>query len=291
MKVRLRRAAAYLTAILLLSLCACSSPNTVARRGDAKEKGLELEVYFFAAGKADAILLTTEKSAVLIDCGKKGFGQTILEELNARGITRIDYLIITHFDQDHVGGAAKVINSIPIGCVVQNDRPGNSEAYEKYLRALDKAKVEPFTVNDSLTFVLDDVSFTVDPPQKDSYKHDNSNNSSLIVTVSCGEKTLLFMGDVQTERLKEFISTKAIDCDLLKLPHHGGADMEMEELITATMPEYAVICCSREEPDTTSSMQILREYGVSTFMTSEAPVQVTCDGSSLTVQYEQEKGS
>ena len=67
--------------------------------------------------------------------------------------------------------------------------------------------------------------------------------------------------------------------------------MEMEELITATMPEYAVICCSREEPDTTSSMQILREYGVSTFMTSEAPVQVTCDGSSLTVQYEQEKGS
>ena len=205
-----------MTAILLLSLCACSSPNTVARRGDAKEKGLELEVYFFAAGKADAILLTTEKSAVLIDCGKKGFGQTILEELNARGITRIDYLIITHFDQDHVGGAAKVINSIPIGCVVQNDRPGNSEAYEKYLRALDKAKVEPFTVNDSLTFVLDDVSFTVDPPQKDSYKHDNSNNSSLIVTVSCGEKTLLFMGDVQTERLKEFISTKAIDCDLLK---------------------------------------------------------------------------
>lgn len=280
-----------MTAILLLSLCACSSPNTVARRGDAKEKGLELEVYFFAAGNADAILLTTEKSAVLIDCGKKGFGQTILEELNARGITRIDYLIITHFDQDHVGGAAKVINSIPIGCVVQNDRPGNSEAYEKYLRALDKAKVEPFTVNDSLTFVLDDVSFTVDPPQKDSYKHDNSNNSSLIVTVSCGEKTLLFMGDVQTERLKEFISTKAIDCDLLKLPHHGGADMEMEELITATMPEYAVICCSREEPDTTSSMQILREYGVSTFMTSEAPVQVTCDGSSLTVQYEQEKGS
>ena len=232
-----------------------------------------------------------EGSAVLIDCGKKGFGQTILEELNARGITRIDYLIITHFDQDHVGGAAKVINSIPIGCVVQNDRPGNSEAYEKYLRALDKAKVEPFTVNDSLTFVLDDVSFTVDPPQKDSYKHDNSNNSSLIVTVSCGEKTLLFMGDVQTERLKEFISTKAIDCDLLKYPHHGGADMEMEELITATMPEYAVICCSREEPDTTSSMQILREYGVSTFMTREAPVQVTCDGSSLTVQYEQEKGS
>ena len=280
-----------MTAILLLSLCACSSPNTVARRGDAKEKGPELEVYFFAAGKADAILLTTEKSAVLIDCGKKGFGQTILEELNARGITRIDYLIITHFDQDHVGGAAKVINSIPIGCVVQNDRPGNSEAYEKYLRALDKAKVEPFTVNDSLTFVLDDVSFTVDPPQKDSYKHDNSNNSSLIVTVSCGEKTLLFLGDVQTERLKEFISTKAIDCDLLKHPHHGGADMEMEELITATMPEYAVICCSREEPDTTSSMQILREYGVSTFMTSEAPVQVTCDGSSLTVQYEQEKGS
>ena len=130
----LRRTVSCILLLLLLFLmCGCSSSSGAASAEEKAESKLSLDVYFFAAGKADAILLTTEKSAVLIDCGEKGFGQTILEKLSEKKIDRIDYLIVTHFDQDHVGGAAKVINNFPIGTVLQSNCPKDSEEYEKYV--------------------------------------------------------------------------------------------------------------------------------------------------------------
>ena len=276
-----RTVSCILLFILLFMLCGCSSPSAFS----ASEAEPSLNVYFFAAGKADAILLTTENAAVLIDCGEKGFGQTILDYLSKQGIERLDYLIVTHFDQDHVGGAAKVINNFSIGTVLQSNRPKDSEEYEKYVKALESAGLEPVTVSETTDFSLDGVGISVDPPRKDNYKDDDSNNSSLVVTVTCGEKTLLFMGDAETERLTEYLSYTTLDCDLIKIPHHGGEDEQMDELIAATRPEYAVICCSDEEPDISATLSVLDRFGVQVFLTSEAPVMVTCDGKELTVSY------
>ena len=104
--------AALLCAALLLS--GCGQATLVADTAS----GTKLEVYCFSAGKADAFLLYTEESAVLIDCGEKGFGKEILAYMEEAGIESLDYLIITHFDKDHVGGAAKVINSTPVETVL-----------------------------------------------------------------------------------------------------------------------------------------------------------------------------
>ena len=204
--VLFKAAILFLAALLLLS--GCSGADAAAEAcemllSEVSETGTDLEVCCFQAGKADALLLTTENHTVLIDCGVKGYGQTILDELAARGIDRIDYLIITHFDQDHVGGAAKVINNIEVGTALQSNCPKDSTEHEKYVKALNTAGIEPVTVTNVYEFVLDGVLFSVDPPRKSSYSEDDSNNSSLIVTVRNGDNVLLFMGDAQTERLEE----------------------------------------------------------------------------------------
>ena len=62
-----------------------------------------LNLWCFQAGKADAFLLWNESGTVLIDTGESGFGKEILKKLQELGIQRLDYLIITHFDKDHVG--------------------------------------------------------------------------------------------------------------------------------------------------------------------------------------------
>ena len=77
-----RAVSCILLLLLLLTMCGCSSSSGAASAEEKAESKLSFDVYFFAAEKADAILLTTEKSAVLIDCGEKGFGQTILEKLS-----------------------------------------------------------------------------------------------------------------------------------------------------------------------------------------------------------------
>ena len=160
-KTAVRRVSLLLAAVLLLSLCGCGTtaqPSAAAAQRDAASA--PLAVWFFDAGKADAILLTTENTAVLIDCGEKGFGGTITDELAARGIDRLDLLIVTHFDRDHVGGAAKVIGSVEVGTVLQSNSPKDSSEYRKYIRALKKAGIEPLTVRETLSFEFDGVRAT-----------------------------------------------------------------------------------------------------------------------------------
>ena len=107
-----------------------------------------LRVYCFSAGKADAMLLYTDNSAVLIDTGRKGFGKEILAYLEAEGISSLDKMIITHFDKDHVGGAAKLLHNIPIGEVLQSNYPKESEEYESGIVA--QEMLRGYTYHDSV---------------------------------------------------------------------------------------------------------------------------------------------
>ena len=281
------RPAILLLVCLLLTACGCTSANTAADAGTLKnESGVPLEVYVFDAGKADAILLTTKNGTVLIDCGVKGFGQTILDHLAGKGVSRIDYLIVTHFDQDHVGGAAKVINNFPVGTVLQSNQPKDSEEYAKYLKALNNANLEAVTVREDYHFVLDGVLFSVNPPRKSDYQRDDSNNSSLIVTVYNGENVLLFMGDAEEERLLEYLKASPVDCDLLKLPHHGANDAMTDDLIAAVKPELAVITCSDEARESENTMALLADAGAESFLTRVSAVKISSDGSNVAAEYE-----
>jgi len=273
-----RKAALLLVLAALVTLGACGA-------APAESAGTELNVYCFSAGKADAFLLWTEDSAVLIDCGEKGFGQTILEKLTELGITKLDYLIITHFDKDHVGGAATVLDGIEVGTVLQTGTLKESSQVEKYLAALESAGLTAVTVGETMTFTLDGVSYTVDPPRKQSYDESESNNASLIVAVENGENRLLFLGDAEEERLEEFLAGSWGTFDFVKLPHHGRLDARTAELIEATSPAYAVITSSEEEPEDREVLDLLDAAGTVTFLTRTGPVLVRSDGTALTVSY------
>lgn len=283
MRASVRHAAAALLCLLLL--CACGSAPAPAERAAGGETALS--VYCFDAGKADAFLLSTKRSAVLIDCGEKGFGKEILAYMEDAGIERLDCLIVTHFDKDHVGGAAKVLNSVPVDTVLQSNRPKDSEQYEKYLKALDGAGIEAQTVRETLRFTLDGIEYAVDPPRQAEYSSDSSNNSSLIVSVRNGANTLLFTGDAEDERTAEFLGENHETYELLKLPHHGRWQSTLPALIASVKPAYAVITSSDEEPEDEETMALLAQVGVETYLTREGPVLFRCDGREIRVETEE----
>jgi len=97
-------AALMLTALLLFG-CVTARPYT--------ETG-HVEILVFGIGRSDAILITTENHAMLIDTGSREHGPLIVEYLQRKDIDKIDYLIITHFDSDHVGGAYILISEIDV---------------------------------------------------------------------------------------------------------------------------------------------------------------------------------
>ena len=275
-----RLAAILLAGALLLS--GCSRSGTEA--APVGETTGELEIHFFDAGKADAILLTTQNSAVLIDTGEKGFGKTISAYLAEKGVERLDYLIVTHFDKDHVGGAAKVLNDISVGTVLQSNQPKDSDEYENYLNALTAVGIEPVTVRETYGFSLSGVSYTVDPPRQKAYDEDSSNNSSLIVTVTNGDNRFLFAGDAQTERLGEFLDTNTTVFDVLKLPHHGKDEPLLDALLASTKPTYAIITSSDDEPESEAVVETLQSAGITVLRTRNGAVTLLSDGTKLSAR-------
>ena len=265
--------------LLLTSGCAAGGGKAAA------PEGTELEIYCFQAGKADAFLLTTGSSAVLIDTGETKLGSELLSHLAEAGIDRLDCLLITHFDKDHVGGAAAVLAGIPVDRVLQSNCPKDSDEYAAYTAALAEAGLSPVTVTETYAFTLDGVCYTVDPPRKDDYEDSDSNNSSLIVTVENGKNRLLFSGDAETERLAEFIAYSGRSCDFLKVPYHGHAQEGLAELIASVKPAVAVITSSEKEPEDEETLELLEEAGAEVYLTRVAPVRIVSDGETITAEY------
>ena len=244
----------------------------------------ELSVYFFQAGKADAILLSTAEHTILIDCGLKGYGKTVVNYLKQRRIDTVDCLIISHFDKDHVGGAAKVINKLSVGRILQNDFMKDSKECENYLKAVDKAEIVPETVTEAISFTYDGVSFDVSPARAE-YPEKTSNNRSLVVSVTTGETDLLFAGDIETDRIADYVSDNKRTYEFLKVPHHGKEEPAMKELLTSVQPGYAVITSSDDDPESEQVMSDIYDAGAEVFLTRVDPVMLTTDGSDLKVYY------
>ena len=243
----------------------------------------ELCIHVFEFGKADAYLISAGDSAVLIDSGESGAGKLIVQYMKEQGIRDLDCLILTHFDKDHVGGAAKVLKSVPVQRVLQSNSPRDSKQMEKYLKALDQADFEAETVREAVTFSLGGAEFTVYPPQKEDYDKDPSNNSSLVTSVKFGENSFLFTGDSESARLAEDLGLDLGKYDLLQIPHHGEWDMLLVSLVRATDPYLAVITSSEEEPEDKRTLQLLEQEGVEALLSREGELDIVSNGTEISV--------
>lgn len=267
-----------MAAALLLTASACGTSGKAADN--------ELKVLFFNAGKADAVLLYTDESAVLIDSGESGYGQRILAAMADAGIESLDAMIITHFDKDHVGGAAEVLSGIDVKQVLTSNYPKESDEYSAFVKALEEADLNASVISgsDAYELVLDGVSYSVDGPDREVYDSNPSNNSSLIISVTYGDTSFLFAGDAQNDRIEEYLQDHAGTYDVLKVPYHGNYQKKLKDLLASASPVTAVITCSASEGGEEKTLQLLDEAGISTYLTWQGDILVRSDGTSVTVQ-------
>ena len=97
-------------------------------------------VTFYDMGKADAALITAEDgSRILIDAGTNKGGKKLAERFAEEGIERLDAMIITHFDKDHVGGADKILESVSVARVIVPQYEKESKQYAQFMEALEQS--------------------------------------------------------------------------------------------------------------------------------------------------------
>ena len=294
-----KKITALALASLLLFISGCGSSKTDSSAAEsvgtestkaeiAGKEASSLTVRFLRVGKADAMIMTCGGETLVLDTGESDDGEELTEKLTAAGADRVDYLIITHFDKDHVGGAAELLEHFDVGTVYLPDYEGTSGEYAAFMAALSENDITPVRLDEDVSFSFGDAEVTINPPS--SYEitdaaADYDNNFSLITTIAHGDNTLLFMGDAETARIAEFLDSSPAACDLIKLPHHGEKEKMLDALLAAVKPRWAVITCSSAAPEASSTMKTLAAAGVETYLTRLGAVRIRSDGETMTVEY------
>ena len=240
-----------------------------------------LNVRFFDAGKADAILLRTENSAVLIDSGKSKMGKKLLDYFEAAGIEALDAMIITHFDKDHVGGADKLLESMPIERVYMPDYEGEGKQYEQFLEALADSGAQATRLSENTMLEIGGVSYAIDVANADNYGPGEENDFSLVTSARYGGVSFLFAGDAENPRLAELIEEGNLAHDVLKVPHHGRAEDLSAAFFTAVSPKYAIITSDADEREDAAVVAWLEADGAQVYLTRKGDVQCATDGTTI----------
>lgn len=244
---------------------------------------------YFDVGKGDAILIETQEHTMLIDTGYDKTYEVIQNYLSGQEIRKLDYLVITHFDKDHVGGADWIVKDFEVGQILQPDYEPDTGQYQEYCAALEESGLRPLALTETMRFDLDDAEFCVYPPQKETYEEED-NDFSLVISMMYGEKSFLFAGDSEEERLDELLEQTDFDLphDVLKVPHHGKWKDNSEDFLRAVSPGVAVITCSKDQPPGNKLYGMLTELGTEVYLTSDGTVTCLCDGKTVQMIQDQE---
>ena len=266
-----------LTAILLGALLTLAACGALANA---------LTVEFFDVGKADAMLITTPQGMrILIDAATNKEGKALAERFDRAGITRIDMMIITHYDKDHVGGADKLLKELDVGTVVMPVYDKESKQHAQFEEALAATEgVEEIRMGRVETRVFEPepgVTFSVTSAHREDYGEDEENDFSLAVRLCYGGTRFFFTGDAESARQLELLAEGDIACDVLKVPYHGRFETSSQAFLTACGPEIAFITDSEDEPASALVTGMLEAMGAQVFCAKDGGLLVTSDGETV----------
>lgn len=250
----------------------------------------QLSVHFIDVGQGDCELLSTSEGTVLIDSGTTE-SQYELSSYLSQNVTEIDYLILTHPHEDHIGGAAQVIRDISVKNVIMPDAVSDSAAFERLLDAMEEKSITGIVAEAGDEYTLGDLKLTLLSPISEEY--DDTNNYSIVLRADYGEDSFLFTGDAETlveNELLENYPVSALDCDVLKVGHHGSNTSSSEKFLDAVTPDIAVIGVGKDNDyghPKENILERLNKYCSRILRTdTDGTVILTSEGQGITVAAE-----
>ncbi len=265
---------------------ASSQPNTGAP-STTTQTSANVTIKFIDVGQGEAILIALPEKTVLIDAGPTGSAPKIAQVLQELGRDKIDYLVATHPDEDHIGGMADVISSTQIGTIYAPNKTNNTATYRKFLTAIQNNNLQ-ITLAEAGTIIDQTDSYKLEIlwPKKDANFPD-TNDYSIIIKLTVGNKTFLFTGDAPTSAI---LDSNPGHIDVLKVSHHGSRTGTTEVLIHKLSPTYAVVSYALDNSyghPMQSVLNALRKHSVEVWGTgANGTITITCDGTNIDISGE-----
>ena len=263
-----------------------SQPDTSAPSATTQTNA-NVTIKFIDVGQGEAILIALPEKTMLIDAGPTGSAPKIAQVLQELGRDKIDYLVATHPDEDHIGGMADVISNTQIGTIYAPNKTNNTATYRKFLTAIQNNNLQ-ITLAEAGTIIdqTDGYKLEILWPKKDANFPD-TNDYSIIIKLTVGNKTFLFTGDAPTNAI---LNSNPGHIDVLKLSHHGSRTGTTEVLIHKLSPTYAVLSYAVDNSyghPMQSVLNALHKHSVEVWGTgANGTITITCDGTNIDISGE-----
>lgn len=230
----------------------------------------DMAVHFINVGQGLAILVQSGGENLLYDGGNRAHADEVVQYLKNQQVETIDYMISSHYDEDHLGGLVKCLDNFEVEHILGSDYVHTSELFNTFMNTATAHAiiVEYPSVGDTYEFGTG--SFTVMAPNGISQ---NSNDNSVVIRLVNGNNSFMFMGDAEETSEQDMISTGMnLDCDVLSLGHHGSASSTTWDLLEASTPSWAVISCGQDNSyghPSAETMGKLKDMDIPVFRTDD----------------------
>ncbi len=241
---------AVMLSVLLIILSGCTEDTSSAPSISFPEEDI-ITAYFLDVGQGDSSFFELpDGKTLLVDGANPGDGDEISEYIKNLGWEKIDFLVATHPHADHIGGLDTVIEEFEIGeifapKIASEDIP-TTKTYERFLLAVKNKgmKMQAARAGKTLFEGEDYKAECLAPATEDA---DNLNNYSVVFKLTYGNQSFLLTGDAESSVEKEILESGAdINCDILKVPHHGSSTSNTLEFLQAASPKVAIISCGAD---------------------------------------------
>lgn len=245
-----------------------------------------LRITFLDVGQGDGVLIQVPQGAVLVDEGPPE--AHVADQVRRLGVRRLAAIVLTHPQRDHVGGAAEVLEELPVGVALDPEIPAPSAEEQSAKAAAQRSDVRFVTARAGDTFRLGRLRLRVLWPDDPGLPGEDPNQHAVVLLASYGSFDALLTADAESDVT---LPLRPPAVELLKVAHHGSADAGLWALLELVRPRVAVISVGRGNDyghPAPSTLTTLGRYpGLAVYRTdTDGPVTVESDGNALAVTSE-----
>lgn len=266
----------------------------------------EIGIVYLNAGQGDATIIRLPNGKIMvIDCNTDESPENVVEYLKKAGITKIDYLVITHPHADHMSGTKEIADNFEVGEVWTTDYTRHKseeppESYEKYkeykdsLKKMERGGTEVKTPTAKNQPVIDEGKLEVrvlGPPKNVQGNNEDIHDESLALQIKFGKTSFVFTGDTTNEQQDRIVEYYPVErTTIWHASHHGSINGANEDVMKKVKPQYTVIPVGEdnvhEHPDDEAMKIYERNTKKKVYRTDQGNVgfRFNSDGESIEVQ-------
>lgn len=246
----------------------------------------KLEINYIDVGQGNAVLVKSAGKTLLIDGGNRSNSRYYYNFIKNQKIKKVDYMIASHYDEDHIAGLIAILSNYKVSNVFCPDYTKDTKIYKSFKESLIKSKAKIIHPNIGDEFSLGEAKVKIIWPKE--YKIGVDNDNSIVVKITYGKMSFLFPADASKNVEDELIySGYNLRSDVLMLGHHGSKYSTSKQFLEEVNPSLAIISVgknNRYKHPSNQVIKLIKEKNIKILRTDkDGDIKIKCDGDSLKI--------